>query len=276
MMLGQAFLDAVAPLASPRMGTEVMAPLLHQLVRFTRPSLVLEVGMGYTTPFLLQALADNEADDLAAKDALLRKASILSDPTGADGRGGFEGKAFARLPKQERLAWLEAEPSLADPRFYEQARTPRLIAIDDFSSPHTSAAVQAERLAELGLARLLEPVAGEFRGRAEEIVSRFGLLDFIWFDCGGYQEYVDFLDEYWPVLKPGGLLAMHYTLTNLSMGTAVKDFRTRELSRYPDAEIVSLLEPHKMMQNSFTLIRKITNYRDRIYLEVRDISLERD
>src|SRR5439155_9930248 len=44
------------------MGTERVADLLYALVRFTRPRRLLEIGAGYTTPFILQALADNVCD----------------------------------------------------------------------------------------------------------------------------------------------------------------------------------------------------------------------
>ena len=38
------------------MGAENLGPLLYTLVRFIKPQSVLEVGAGYTTLFLLQAL----------------------------------------------------------------------------------------------------------------------------------------------------------------------------------------------------------------------------
>lgn len=44
------------------MGAENVAPLLYSLLRFSKPSSVLEVGGGFTTIFLLQALEDNAAE----------------------------------------------------------------------------------------------------------------------------------------------------------------------------------------------------------------------
>jgi predicted O-methyltransferase YrrM len=58
-MLDSSFLEAVKSLLSPWAGTELMAPLLYTLARFTRARTVLEGGSGYTTPFLAKALADN-------------------------------------------------------------------------------------------------------------------------------------------------------------------------------------------------------------------------
>jgi len=275
-MLTKEFFELVDPLASPRMGTETMAPLLYQLVRFTRPKRVLEVGMGYTTPFLAQALADNHADECAAKEQLAQKAGLLSSDVGA-AESPFDRRAFAGLTKRERLSWLEAPPTLGDPGFYAGSAPPALVVIDDLSSSHAPGEKEKCVLEALCLSDYVEIHQGTFRGQALNIRSKFGDLDFIWFDCGGHEEYIDFFDEYWQILSgDGGLLLMHYTLTNLSMGAALKEFKLRLAARPAEAEIVSLLEPHKMMQNSFSIIRKTSTYKERIYYEVRDISLEKD
>ena len=42
------------------MGTESVGPLLRSLVRMVRPNRILEIGVGYTTPFLLEGLEKNE------------------------------------------------------------------------------------------------------------------------------------------------------------------------------------------------------------------------
>ena len=41
------------------MGTEHMAPLLYSLIRFVRPQRILEIGLGYTTPFLIKGFQLN-------------------------------------------------------------------------------------------------------------------------------------------------------------------------------------------------------------------------
>ena len=38
------------------MGTENVGALLRSLVRMVRPNRILEIGAGYTTPFLLEGL----------------------------------------------------------------------------------------------------------------------------------------------------------------------------------------------------------------------------
>ena len=60
--LTPSFFEAVDAIHAPEYGTEQLGPLLHALVRFHRPEQVVELGFGYTTPFLAQALADNAAN----------------------------------------------------------------------------------------------------------------------------------------------------------------------------------------------------------------------
>jgi hypothetical protein len=44
----------------PGMGTEHYGPFLRSMVQILRPQRLLEIGAGYTTPFLLEALISNE------------------------------------------------------------------------------------------------------------------------------------------------------------------------------------------------------------------------
>ena len=41
------------------MGTEYVSQFLYSMVRMTRPTRLMEIGLGYTTPWLLRALDDN-------------------------------------------------------------------------------------------------------------------------------------------------------------------------------------------------------------------------
>ncbi len=62
MAIDKRFLDQVSSLFNPVMGTELISHLLYSLIRSVKPRRVIEVGLGYTTPFMLQALADNIED----------------------------------------------------------------------------------------------------------------------------------------------------------------------------------------------------------------------
>ena len=42
------------------MGTENVAPFLRAMIQMVRPNRILEIGAGYTTPFLLEGLVNNQ------------------------------------------------------------------------------------------------------------------------------------------------------------------------------------------------------------------------
>ena len=56
------FLRLIKPLYDLHMGAENLGPMLYNLVRFTKPARILEVGAGYTSAFLLHALRDNAVE----------------------------------------------------------------------------------------------------------------------------------------------------------------------------------------------------------------------
>ncbi len=244
-MFSEAFEKEVARLYRPEMGTERMGPLLHALIRSTRARSVLEVGMGYTTPFLAHALEANRRD-------VVRDRKRLIDKT----------RKMARL----RDRWILEAPALADPGFYLAGYEPALNVVDNESAAGSSARRVRSALRRLGLADSLTLWRGDFRDQRDALVAEGKCFDFVWFDCGGYHEYRDFLEMYWDLIDAnGGLLVLHYTLTNLSMGAVLRDLKLRQATGFNDFELVSLLEPDKVEQNSCTILRKTSRYRDRIY-----------
>ncbi len=247
-MLDKNFLNKVAPLYSADLGTEHAAGLLYSMVRMLRPKSVLEIGLGYTTPFLLQALHDNKQEFAADREILKNKDDAL------------------------RLDVLRAEA-------YEEEYDPVLLAIDDYSDEESTAHKVSEVIDDLDLAPFLKLYQRSFSGLSTEIEDRFKPIDLIWFDCGGPQEYVDFINEYWPLINPdGGVLLMHYsywhmpTIDRRRYGTPVSPARLepcavlREIKRQHaklglDAhfEVSTIVEPHKARQGSISLIRKVSD-----------------
>merc|ERR1740139_1819138 len=60
--LSSTFLNHVRSLYNPHMGVENVGLLLYSLVRFTKKRKIVEIGAGFTTPWLLQALKDNDEE----------------------------------------------------------------------------------------------------------------------------------------------------------------------------------------------------------------------
>lgn len=242
MPLDAKFYEAIEPLFEPGFGTEHAGPLLYSLVRMTRPRRVLEVGLGYTTPFLVQALADSRAEDAADRD-------IMRDRPDND-------------PRKSTLSR----------RWYATGYAPRHYAIDDFSTAGQTADRVLEIVRSLGLADFMEMHEGDFRGRARELPHDARPFDLVWFDCGGPPEYIDFLNEYWPLINPDhGLLLLHSTywnlqttwhgreVSNLICGSIANEIKRQQMVAGLDArfEVLSLVEPHKIRQGSITLVRRL-------------------
>ncbi|MFG2914323.1 hypothetical protein ACGF0D_15705 [Kitasatospora sp. NPDC048298] len=240
------FRAAVERLRVPGMGTEVVAPLLSHLIHLARPRRVLEVGMGYTTPFLAKALA--EAEELAAAEAaaLVRK----TRPYLADGRELDE-------------AWIDSEPALLLPAGYREPYEPRFVAIDDLSDSGSSAPLVTEVLGELGLAERVTVVNSDMRGAVGRLPEEFRPIDFAWVDAW---DCLYFFENFWELIDPdGGIVVMHYLMT-YPEGEAILDYIAETQRLAPgEFEMLNLLESRKLRQNSMTVLRRTSGSRPRQY-----------
>ena len=74
----------------------------------------------------------------------------------------------------------------------------------------------------------------------------------IWFDCGGPQEYQDFLTEYWDICS-------HYMIfrtTNIDIISSTIDGGAKLLGAN-NVQRIYVLEPQKAGQGSITMWRKV-------------------
>ncbi|GGX80049.1 class I SAM-dependent methyltransferase [Streptomyces minutiscleroticus] len=231
------FDTAVAALRVPGMGTETIAPFLANLVDITRPRRVLEVGMGYTTPFLAAALdrtsrrVRQESVALAAKTR-----SYLSSETPLDD------------------AWLRAEPPLAAPASYLEPYRPVFVAVDDGSIAESSARQVAQVLDDLGLTHQVTIVDAPLRACDAALPPDFEPIDLAWVDAW---DCLYFLDHFLDRINPeGGVAVLHYLMTYPEGEAILRYLAGLQRSRPGELEILNLLEPHKLRQNSVTMIRR--------------------
>lgn len=240
------FRKTVDRLRVPEMGTEAVAPLLAALLRLVRPERVLEVGMGYTTPFLAGALAEIQAQTRAESAALAAKT-----------RPYLEGGA----PLDER--WLNTEPALLTPEYYTRPYTPRLVAVDDLSIPESSSPLVLEVLRELELDRLVTVVNADLRACVRHFPDDFSPIDLAWVDAW---ECLYFFDNFWELINPdGGLVVMHYLMTYPEGEAFLRYLATLQRANAGELEMVNLLEPHKLAQNSLTILRRTGGVVNRNY-----------
>lgn len=231
------FRAAVARLLVPGMGTETVAPLLSSLVQLLRPRRVLEVGMGYTTPWLAATLVEIEQQVIAEADALAAKSrSHLSQADDLDEK------------------WLYDDPALLAPAFYLEPYRTDLVAIDNLSIADSSAARVQEVLGELRLADRVTIVNADLRDSIDLLPDGFAPIDLAWVDAW---ECLWFFDHFWDLVNPdGGVVVMHYLMT-YPEGEAILKYLTSIQRSHPgEMEVVNFLEPHKLVQNSLTVLRR--------------------
>lgn len=247
-MYSAEFRSAVEDLRVPGMGTENVGPFLASLIQLVRPERVLEVGMGYTTPFLAGALA--QAEQLADEERL-----SLARKTGS------------RLSSGQRLdeTWLLEHPALAAPGAYLEPYRPRLAAIDDLSIEESSAGGVQDVLRRIGLDDRVTIVNSDVRNAAERLPADFATIDFAWVDAW---ECLFFFDHFWERINPdGGIVAMHYLMT-YPEGEALLEYLHEFQQAHPgEMEIINLLEARKLMQNSITVLRRTSKPEHRHYAD---------
>ncbi|MGW5231261.1 class I SAM-dependent methyltransferase [Streptomyces nodosus] len=234
------FQAAVDQLRVPEMGTEVVAPLLAHLVRLIRPRRVLEVGMGYTTPFLAAELTDvrngvrAEAESLAAKTRRhLSNAEQLDD------------------------SWLLADPPLITPAAHAETYEPRLAVVDNLQDLDSSANRVTAVLKELALEDTVTVVNADLKELAGHLPADFRPIDFAWVDAW---ECLYFFDHLMDLVNPdGGIVVMHYLMT-YPEGEAVLRYIAEYQRKHPgELEVLNLLESHKLMQNSVTILSRTSS-----------------
>lgn len=269
----RSFLSALRPLHAQHMGCENMGLLLYSLIRFVKPQHVLEVGAGYTSLWILQALADNDAELRMCADAVAAEGGYMV----AGAEWMVEGEGWAKS-------------------------APRLHAVDDMGAAEGGNRGTAHLVCDAAEQRGLRPYLRLVVGDAYEIASRVAttgsgagsdgssgaaeetdvgeeaagedLFDMLWLDFGlGSGPRIEaFLDAWWPRLRPGGYLLMHSTLTNAVTRAWLEKQRDRarvggggtlDSADEPAPrghlgafETISFLEPHKMYQNAVSIFQK--------------------
>lgn len=211
------FTQAVQTL-NGKFGTEAAAPLLYALARFIRPRRVFEVGAGLSSLYLLQALADCAAD--------------------CDADQSSERNIYGKT------------------QWYDDPYQPRLMTLDDQSHECNTVENLRSAVEELQLSAYFDLRKEVFEGFAAKMPKDMLPLDMIWFDCGGAREYIDFTLQFWPLLNPdGGIIVYHSTMTNADLRVFLRVLMERQ-NAGREFELLNLLEPHKKLQNSVSILRR--------------------
>jgi predicted O-methyltransferase YrrM len=193
--------------------------LLYSLIRFTKRRRIVEVGAGYTTLWILQALKDND----------------------------IEMQRIKELDNEGRLKMLDypfGTPALND---WDLSTPSSLLCIDNCDHQRETAS-SAVRVAEtLGLDSYIEFLRGDAFDALETHFSEEESIDLLWCDFGVGSRMAEYASNVWKFIKPGGFLVCHSTLTNRRTREWVEGVRGKKdikVTGIPSNEYVeiSLLE----------------------------------
>ena len=257
-LYSKTFLAKTKRLYDMHMGAENMGPFLYQFCRFTKPENVLEIGAGYTSVYLMQALRDNKKE-IEVYERMREEHSCVvrnEDPNGKD--TPWSNEAYFSRKSEKRKS--------------RETYTPQLHVVDNMAHAHTTAHLVKECSEELNDENenendfLVVHEADAFNPDLSATLAPGVQFDFLWIDLGAANRIETFLKNFWFRVKPGGYVAVHSTLTNSLSREWLEKMRMLArnggkktdgtTSEYGVFEIMSFLEPHKLFQNSFTIFQR--------------------
>ena len=223
------FLNHISSLYNPHMGVENIGPFLYSFIRFTKLKSIVEIGAGYTSLWILQALKDND-------DEMERILNVQRSGT-------------CRL-----LDWPWAVPDQVE---WFSRRQGTLLCIDNCLHQKETATGATAVAKTLGLGGYMQFLQGD----AFDLELKPESIDILWCDFGVGSRMKDFCLTGWPSIRPGGFLLCHSTVTNKGTRDWLEATRARksqqETGMPPDEYVeLSLLEPHKHYQNSVSIFQK--------------------
>ena len=241
--LDQNFLSHLSSLYNPHMGVENIGFVLYSLIRFTKKRKIVEIGAGYSTVWILQALKDNDAE--------IVRVELLS--------------------RQEECKLLNIQWTIPEVMEEFQNEPASLLCIDNCEHQKETATGACAVAKSLGLDSYLQFLKGDAFEMKEYLEP--ASIDVLWCDFGVGDRMADFLSSgAWASLRPGGFLLCHSTLTNRRTRNWLEAVRSREsenITGIPANECVelSLLEKHKRYQNSVSIFQKRKDYPEPIFSE---------
>jgi predicted O-methyltransferase YrrM len=167
------FLQSIDHLKNPLAGTENTAWFLFSMIKMLKPQRVLEIGIGYTTPFIVQAIKQNtqEYNDIASE--------INS--------GNVD---FSRLKNIEI-------------NYYLTPKTYTYTGIDTMEQEHCTRV--KEWLASQSNTELIEE---NYKTALDKQADKY---NFIWIDAGDYNDYYNILENYTHIFADNAFIVLHNT-----------------------------------------------------------------
>ena len=211
--------------------TENVGPFIYSTIKTIRPKKILEIGAGYTSIFFGHALKE-----IAEEDSFDVK--LLN-----------EQQADPNWERRQRLL----------NKNYQFKSDSKLIIVDNFSKQkHDTARPVDNAINKLNINKYIDFVEADGMDlqKINELISKSLPLDFVFLDFGaGAALPILFKFYFERINNQGGYIMVHSTLTNAMHRLWLAELKLK-YNNDSSVEIMSFLEPNKIMQNSFTLIKK--------------------
>ncbi|KAL3909291.1 MAG: hypothetical protein SGILL_008144 [Bacillariaceae sp.] len=223
------FLSHATSLYNPHMGVENVGPFLYNFLRVTKKRRIVEIGAGYTSLWILQALKDNDE----------------------------ELQQIESLQKTDKCKLLNIDWTIHSSVDNLGQQPAQLLCVDNCEHQKETASGASAVAKTLGLDSYFEFLQGD----AFDLDLGVETVDLLWCDFGVGVRMKDFMLSAWSCIRPGGFLLCHSTLTNANTRQWLEAIRARapkdDTGIEPDEYVeLSLLEPHKRYQNSVSIIQK--------------------
>jgi hypothetical protein len=204
-------------------GTENVSLVIYSLIKSIRPKKLIEVGAGYTTFFILKSLVDI-------------KKEIEKEIENRNITEYFEGEFHDYVSEWENYS-------------------PNFIVVEDFSHEETPKNLKSI-LDEKNVNKYCTFIESDLFDYIDK--SQEHNYDFVWLDYGAGPTFFEVFQFFFENLNENGIIIFHSTESNLWGRYFTSQIKLLQKSR-SDIEMITVLEPHKHFQNSFSIFRKTAN-----------------
>lgn len=204
-------------------GTENVSLVMYSLIKSLRPKQLIEVGAGYTSFFILESLKDIKKEI----DLEIRSKNVTEY---------FDG-TFQEYVNE----WANYSPNFN--------------IVEDFSHEDTP-----QNLESLLLDKDVSRYCNFLRSDLFDYIDKYPdqKYDFVWLDYGEGPTFFEVFQFFFQNLNENGIIVFHSTESNLWGRYFTSQVKLLQKTR-SDIEMITVLEPHKHFQNSFSIFRKTAN-----------------
>ena len=201
--------------------TENVSLFLYSLIQTCRPKNIIEFGTGYSTLFISQAINDIKNENPKFIEYLRDNDYSTND-------------------------------YLSHTKFYN----PKFTVVDNFSDEsaiHETTDILKNNSLDDNITFVNQDIFDFIKTDNE-------LYDFVWLDAGGAEEYMRITEHFLQKLPPNGIIIIHSTVGNLMGKLFVSELKMNHMGNH-NIEIMTFEEPHKKIQNSFTVLKRQGHYK---------------